>query len=177
MLSRKEKILFAFNQSKFRDKEARIVDLETIQEASYGTTISEIRVAEVTIPSANIVGTTAGDIGATAGAPLVAAPGAGYALDFVSAVIIYDYATGAYAGGNEDLVVRVGTVAVSPAIADADLIDAVADAIIKVNALGAADYALTENATINLFSTEITAGTGAGVIRVKVAYRVITTGL
>ena len=151
-------------------------DIDTV-EGYDPATISPIQSALVTILPAHIVGTAEGDIGHTAGAPLVAAPGAGYTLEFISAVVIYDYATGAYAGGSADLLIRQGTTAVTAAIADADLIDSVADTITFVGALSAADIALTENSTLNLFSTEITAGMGAGDIRVQISYRTHTTGL
>lgn len=137
-----------------------------------------IQYAEVTLTAAEIVGTAAGDIGATAGAPLVAAQ-AGKILEFVSAVLIYDYDTAAYTGGGDDVVIRQGTTAVSAAIAKADLLADTADDIAYVNALSAADIKLTANSTINLFAgTAFTQpGTAAGVLRCKVAYRVHTSGL
>ena len=110
---------------------------------------------------------------------LIAAAGAGYAHEFVSAVLIYDFDTAAYTGaGSDDLVIRVGTVSVSPVIADADLLLAAADQIVHVRALAAADYDLPANAAINLKSSAVTnPGTAAGVIRVHLTYRVHTTGL
>ena len=153
-----------------------LTDLDTI-EAYDPATITPIQSALITIPVANIVGTAAGDIGHSAGAPLVAAPGAGYTLEFISAVVIYDYATGAYAGGLGDLCIRQGTTAVSDVLADAIIVDAVADSITYLGAKSAADIVLTENSTLNFHSTEITAGTGAGVIRVQISYRTHTTGL
>lgn len=137
-----------------------------------------IQTATVTLSATEIVGTDAGDIGHSAGAILVAAPGAGFALDFIDAVLIYDYDTAAYTGGGNDAVIRVGTVSASSAIAAADLLGASADKIVKVSSLSAGDYAVTENATINLAGTAYTQpGTAAGVLRVQVRYRVITTGL
>ena len=139
---------------------------------------SLIQTAEVELSATEIVGTDAGDLGHSAGAVLVAAPGAGYTLEFISAVLIYDYDTAAYTGGGADLAVRQGTTAVSSAIASADLLGAAADKIVLASALSAADIALTENSTLNLASTAWTQpGTAAGVLRVKVAYRVIATGL
>ena len=152
-------------------------DIDTV-EGYDPATISPIKSIVTTLTADEIVGTTAGDIGATAGAPLVAAPGAGYALEFVSAVIIYDYLTAAYTGGaGDDLVIRQGTTSVSPTIATADLITAAANTIISLGALSAADIALTENSTLNLHATEITNTSGAGTIRVHISYRVHTTGL
>jgi len=133
----------------------------------------------INIPTTQIVGTDAGDLGHADGVPLVAAAGAGYAHEFVSAVLIYDFDTAAYTGaGSDDLVIRVGTVSVSPVIADADLLLAAADQIVHVRALAAADYDLPANAAINLKSSAVTnPGTAAGVIRVHLTYRVHTTGL
>lgn len=136
-------------------------------------------VKEVTIASANIVGTSAGDLGHSAGAILVAAPSSDYALEFVSATLIYDFATAAYTGGaGDDLVVRIGTTTVSPAVATADLITAAGDQVVHLRALSAADYDLPVGSTINLKCTEVTQpGTAAGVIRAIVTYRQITTNL
>ena len=136
----------------------------------------EIR-AIITIEADHIVGTAEGDIGHTDGAPLVAAPGAAYALQFVSAMIVYDYATGAYAGGNDDLVFRVGSVQVSDKLTDAALIDAVQDVVLDCKALGENKVVSQTDDGINLHSTEITAGTGAGEIRIHLIYNKITTGL
>lgn len=133
-----------------------------------------IQHATVTLTATEIVGTAAGDIGHSAGAVLVAAPGAGYILEFVSAVLSYTYATAAYTGGNNDLVIRQGTTAVSAAIADADLLGDSASDIAYVNALAAADIKLTANSTLNLSATAYTnPGTAAGTLKVHIAYRVL----
>jgi len=133
-----------------------------------------IQHATVTLTAAEIVGTAAGDIGHAAGAVLVAAPGTGYILEFVSAVLSYDFGVAAYTGGNNDLVIRQGTTAVSAAIADADLLGDSADDIAYVNALAAADIKLTANSTLNLAGTAYTnPGTAAGTLKVHIAYRVL----
>lgn len=137
-----------------------------------------ILTADVVLTAAEIVGTAAGDLGHADGAILVAAPGAGFALQFVSAVLIYDYDTAAYTdGAGDDLTVYINSVAVSGAIATADLITKAGDTVISLSPLST-DYVLGVNSTINLASTAVTnPGTAAGVIRVAVSYRVITTGL
>lgn len=136
---------------------------------------SVLQTATVTLTVTQIVGTAAGDIGHSAGAVLVAAPGATKILEFVSAVLIYDFDTAAYTGGNNDLVIRQGTTAVSAAIADADLIGDTADDIAYVNALSAADIKLTANSTLNLAGTAYTQpGTAAGTLSVRITYRVHT---
>jgi hypothetical protein len=147
-----------------------------------GATISTNAVeytVEVTLSASEIVGTGAGQLGHADGAVLVAAPGADYALQFVNAVLIYDYDTAAYTGGaGDDLTVYINSVAVSPAIATADLITKAGDTVINLSSLSAGDYVLGVNSTINLASTAVTQpGTAAGVIRAIVTYRRITTGL
>ncbi len=146
---------------------------------AYSATASGIKVATATLTAAEIVGTTAGTIGHADGAELVAAPGSGYVLQFVSAVLIYDYDTAAYTGGaGDDLTVYINSVVVSPAIATTDLITKAGDTVISLSALSANDYILGVNSNINLAATEITQpGAAAGVIRCIVSYRTITTGL
>lgn len=137
-----------------------------------------IQYAEVTLTATEIVGADAGDLGHGSGAEIVATPGADNILEFVSAVLVYDYDTAAYTGGGDDLVVSQGSTAVSAAIAAADLVGDSADDIAYVNALSAADIKLTANSNLNLSSTAFTQpGTAAGVLRVKVAYRIHAAGL
>jgi len=137
-----------------------------------------IKYATVTLTATEIVGTTAGDIGATAGAELVAAPGAGKVIEFISAALIYDYDTAAYTGGGNDLVVRHDATAVSAVVTSANLLGAAVDKIVVADKLSAASIVLVENKNLNLFSTAWTQpGTAAGALRVKVAYRIHTTGL
>lgn len=139
---------------------------------------SVIQTASVTLTATEIVGTSAGDLGHADGAIIVAAPGTHNVLEFISAVMIYDFDTAAYTGGGNDLVMRQGTTAVSGATTSANLLGAAGDKIVYVAALAAAGVALTENSTLNLSSTAWTQpGTAAGVLRVKVAYRVHASGL
>lgn len=131
----------------------------------------------VTLSATEIVGTSAGDIGHASGAVLVAAPGAGYALEFVAATLIMDYSTAAYTGGANDAVIRLGTTAVSSALTDTNCFKATADAIVRVGAI-ATEKVLTANSTINIAGTAFTQpGTAAGVVRVYITYRQIATGL
>ena len=138
-----------------------------------------IQYAEVAIASANIVGSDAGDIAHTAGAELVAAQGADKVIEFISAVAIYDHDTADYTGGGDDCVVRVGTTTLTPAIAKADLLGASGDKVTQAPPLTTADIPLTANENLNFFAgTAFTQpGTAAGVLRVKVAYRVHTLRL
>lgn len=132
-----------------------------------------LKTDEIVITSAMIVGTDAGDIGHSGGAILLEAPGAGYVIEFVSAVLAYKYSTAAYTGGGDDLVIRQGTTAVSAPIAKADLLADTASDIAYVNALSAADIKLTDNSTLNLYGTAYTnPGTAAGTLSVFLTYKV-----
>ncbi len=131
-----------------------------------------------TLTATQIVGTSAGDIGHADGAILVAAPSSDYALEFVSAVLVFDYATAAYTGGADDAVIRVGTVAHTAALTDANYIKGAGDKVYVVRALNTAELSLPVGSTINLAGTAFTQpGTAAGVLRVYTTYRIITTGL
>jgi hypothetical protein len=110
---------------------------------------------------------------------LVAAPGAGYALEFVSALFIYDYVA-AYTETSDNLAVRYtdgsGTT-VSLTLETTGLLDATADKVSTIHPL-ATDVLVTANAALVLHNTgdgEL-GGTGSP-CRVKVAYRVHATGL
>jgi hypothetical protein len=136
---------------------------------------SVLKVDKVTLTADEIVGTDAGDIGHASGATLVAAPGEGKVLEFVSAVLSYTHDTADYTGGGDDNVIQLGTTAVSPAIAGADLLEASGDKIAQVTAIGDADVALTANSALNLHGTALTQpGTAAGTLDVFITYRVHT---
>lgn len=136
---------------------------------------SVLKVKKVTLTADEIVGTAAGDVGHANGAILVAAPGAGKVLEFVSAVLSYNFDTAAYTGGGDDNVIRQGTTAVSAAIAGADLLEDTEDDIAFVSALSAADVKLTANSTLNLAGTALTQpGEAAGTLDVFITYRVHT---
>jgi len=134
-----------------------------------------------TLTADTIVGTSAGDVGHADGAILVAAPGAGYTLEFVSAFLVYDYATDAYTGGADDAVIQVGVtgtqVAVTSAITGASLLEAAADKMLRLGST-ATELVHADNGAISLYGTALTQpGTAAGVLRCYVTYNVITTGL
>ena len=140
----------------------------------------QLLTATATLTATQIVGTNAGDLGHADGAVIVAAPGAGYVMEFISAVLIYDYSTAAYTGGGNDLVFQSssGAVALSGATTAANLLGAAGDKIVQVNPLSTAGIVKTANTGINLKSTAWTQpGTAAGVLRVHVQYRIHTTNL
>ncbi len=151
--------------------------------ATGGTTVSTNvteYTTETTLLVPEIVGTDAGNIGHSAGATLVAAPGAGYALEFVSAVLFYNYDTAQYGGGGDDTVIQNGSTAtaLTAAIAGADLLEAAGDKIVQVNALAASDQALVANKPLSLQGTALTdPGTAVGTLRCVVKYRKHATGL
>lgn len=114
---------------------------------------------------------------------LVAAPGAGKVIEFVQALILFDY-TGAYTETDDNLAVKYtdGSGAIiSEAIEATGFVDATADSLIKVERAASAVLAKTaaENKAIVLHNTgngEWGGGNAANAVRVKVAYRVWSTG-
>lgn len=114
---------------------------------------------------------------------LVAAPGAGKVIEFVSAQLFFDY-TAAYTETADNMAIRFnnGTgVIVSQAIEATGFVDATADTITnalpKIDAIAAKSG--SENLALVLHNTgdgEYGGGNAANVIRVKIAYRVWSTG-
>lgn len=132
-----------------------------------------------TLTAAEIVGTAAGDIGHANGATLVAAPSSSYALEFVSALFVYDFGVAAYTGGAGDLVVAIGSAgaAFTSAITAANLLTAAGDKVLTIKSI-ATELPLTVGTAISLRGTAYTQpGTAAGVLRVYTTYRQILTGL
>lgn len=132
-----------------------------------------IQVAEVSITAAQMLACRATPV------ELVAAPGAGYALQFLGADFIYDY-TAAFTESADNLAVRYtngsGTI-VSLTLETTGLLDATSDKISTLSPL-ATDVIVTPNASLVLHNTgdgEF-GGTGSP-CRMKVSYRIITTGL
>lgn len=97
------------------------------------------KTVEVTITADEIVGNSAGDVGHVDGAILVAAPTSDYVLQFVSAILIYDYAGAAFGGGADDTVIQIGAVgsqnSVSSAITGANLLEAAGDKVLQLGAI------------------------------------------
>lgn len=109
---------------------------------------------------------------------LVPSPGAGYVLEFLSAVFILDYNTTAYAT-NGDITVHYtdgSGVAVSDTIALTDFLDETADTIRNCQVLSA-DTAMIANAPLVLNCATGNPTAGDSPVRVKVAYRIHATGL
>lgn len=114
---------------------------------------------------------------------LVAAPGAGKVLEFVSAQLYFDY-TGAYTETADNMAIKYtdgSGAAVSQTIEATGFVDATADTV--TNALPKIDAIVaksgSENKALVLHNTgdgEYGGGNAANAIRVKVAYRVWSTG-
>ncbi len=136
----------------------------------------------VVIDSTKISGDDAGDIGHADGAILVAQPGTGFTLEFISAFMIYDRVTADFAGGSNDAVFQVGVtgtqVSVSSAITDASLLTASTDKMLSLRSI-ATELVHADNGAISLTASEYTnnAGTAAGFLTVHLKYRIHTTGL
>lgn len=132
-----------------------------------------IQVAEVSVTPAQMLAARATPI------ELVAAPGAGYALEFLGLDFIYDYAA-AFTETADNAAVKytngAGTV-VSLTLETTGLLDAVADKISTLKPL-ATDVLVTPNAALVFHNTGDGEWGGTGSpCRFKVAYRIITTGL
>ena len=153
------------------------------EELSYVTSedIDEslIQSADILISAADIVATGAGKLGHAAGVPLVADPGANKVVDLISAVMIYDFDTAAYTAGGNITVNSNGGAALTGTVTAANSLGASTDKIVRFVPLSTGGVALTANKGLNLVSSAAFTqpGTAAGVVRVKVLYRVITTGL
>jgi hypothetical protein len=140
-----------------------------------------IQVATGSITAADIIATDADKFGHANGYPLVAAPGAGYVVEFISGVVVYDFDTAAYTDGGDTTVnLSGGGAAQSDPVAAENFIGAAADKIVVLRPpTAAAGVAMVDNAGLNLVAaTAFTnPGTAAGVIRYAITYRVIATGL
>ena len=134
-----------------------------------------------TLTAATIVGTTAGTLGHASGVNLVAAPSSAYALVFVRAVAIYDFATAAYTGGGNDTSIRLGSggAAITGVVTSANLLGAAGDKIVRFEPLATAALPVSVGVAISINSTTAWTqpGTAAGVCRIYTTYRVVTTGL
>lgn len=132
-----------------------------------------IQYVELTVTSAELLALN------TAAKTLVAAPGAGYVLEFLSALLILDYNSAAYAT-NGDLTINNETgTALSNTVQLANLLAATADKMVQLVALEVANAGnvLLENEAIELTCATGDPVTGDSPLRVKVAYRVHETGL
>jgi len=154
----------------------------TAWKSSVGTTkVSQVITQEITLTATEIVGTAAGDLGHASGAVLVAGVSSAYAMEFVSAVAIYDFATAAYTGGGNDTTINIGSggAVLTGVVTTANLLGAAGDKVVVFYPLSTAALPLSVGTGLSMNS--VTAwtqpGTAAGVVRVQVSYRLHTTGL
>lgn len=138
------------------------------------------RQATGTISSADIVNTGAGKFGHANGQILIAGQGAHSIVEFISLLMIYDFAVAAYtAGGNVTVNRSGGSGALTGLISAANSIGAAGDKVTMFYPLSTAGIDLSENEGINLVTSAAFTqpGTAAGVIRYVLNYRVHATGL
>lgn len=130
--------------------------------------------ALVTVSAANIVATGAGAFGHAAGVPLVADPGAGKAVELVSAVLSTTYAVAAYTAGGNITVNSNGGAALTGVASAANTLGAGASNIHQFVPLSTAAIALTANKGLNLVAAAAftNPGTAAGTLKIFVTYRV-----
>lgn len=143
---------------------------------------AEILVEDFTISAADIVSTSAGKLGHASGFILVpdASVGADQALELISAILIYDYATAAYtAGGNITINHSGGGAAITGLVSAANSLGAAADKVVHFLPLATAGNALVVGNGINLVAASAftNPGTAAGTVTVRVHYRLHTLGL
>lgn len=147
---------------------------------TYGADSGQILTATATLTAATIVGNTAGTLGHASGVTVVPAPGAGKTIQFISAVLIYDFATAAYTAGDDTMILLYpGFNTLSGAITKASLLGAAGDKIVALYPLTTAGVPMVVNTGLALaITTAFTQpGTAAGVCRVSVNYRILTTNL
>jgi hypothetical protein len=148
--------------------------------ANINSTGSGILTVSGTITSANITGTSAGQLGHAQGVVLVSPGGTHIINQLVYAVLINAFNTAAYTGGgNTSINIGGGGAALTGVAAAASFITSGANKIIEFVPLAATFNTYTENNSLNLVSASAPTqpGTAAGVFRYIVGYRQIATGL
>ena len=136
--------------------------------------------AQGLISSANITGTSAGQLGHAQGFELVPAYGSDTVVELVSALVIMEFDTAAYtAGGNTTVNIGSGGAALTGLVSNANFLQVAADKIVQFVPLAATFNVLVANTGLNLVTASATTnpGTAAGVIHYRVVYRVHSTSL
>lgn len=142
--------------------------------------VTVMQYGEYTISAADIVDTTAGKLGHANGQILLAGQGADTAIELLSAVLIYDRLTASYGGGgNVTVNWASGGAALTGLVSAANSIGAGGDKVVALPVLSTVGYNLLVNTGLNLVAASAftNPGTAAGVVRMKLAYRVHTLGL
>ena len=136
-------------------------------EEKFNEVDNTIYVEEVALTAANLI--------AMYTTPVTLVEGvAGKVLELVGAVVIFDYGTTQFTGGGAVKLVEETSGTVLSGTVAAAKITAAADSIDKVSPL---EVTLTAAKGIQISNDTAVFAAGDGVARVKVAYRVHTTGL
>lgn len=141
------------------------------------STAGQVQYAEVSLTNAEMLALRA------APKTLVAAPGAGKMLQFLGATLLFDY-VGAYTETTDNMAIKYtdgSGVAVSDAIEATGFVNATADTVTFARPAidGIVAKSGSENKALVLHNTgdgEYGGGNAGNAVRVKVAYRIITTG-
>lgn len=130
------------------------------------------KVARVSLTSANLQAMY------TTPVTVVAAPGStAYALDFLSAVLVYDSTATAYTSGGVITINYSGGAACSSNLA-ATFLTGAGDKVYNMQKLNAAGgYTMPVNTALVITNASGAFATGTGVCTLYIKYRVITTGL
>ena len=142
--------------------------------------LANTKIAQGIISVANIIGTSAGQLGHADGFELIPSYGSDKVVELVSVVLIMDFDTAAYTGGgNTTINIGSGGSAVTGLVSNANFIQAAADKIIQFVPLAATFLTLTADRGYNLVtaSAPTQPGTAAGVIHYKAVYRIHSTNL
>ena len=108
---------------------------------------------------------------------VVAAPGAGYALAFKSAVLLYDSTATAYTGGGVITINYGGGAAQSSNLA-ATFLTGAGDKVFNLEKLnGASGLTMPVNTALVITNASGAFATGTGVCRLQITYTVHETGL
>lgn len=141
-----------------------------------GPRVSNVQTASGTITSANITGTSAGQLGHANGVILVPAAATGFVNQLVSTVLINSFSVAAYTGGgNTTINIGGGGAALTGLVSNANFIQAAANKVIEFVPLAATFNTYTTANSLNLVtaSAPTQPGTAAGVFKYVVHYRVI----
>lgn len=166
----------ATNTANIATNTVDIGNLETFQDLLAPASIATGPISiSVDITKANIL--------AMNGTPVevLAGQGADTAIEFISAVLIYDYNTAAYTGGGDVTLEYSGGAAVTTTITAANSFAAAGDKVFSMMRLNAAGgYTMPVNTGLDITNATgafVDPGTAAGVGRLHITYRVHTLGL
>lgn len=126
----------------------------------------------VNITATEIVGTASGDLGHASGVTLVAAPGAGLAVEPIVIVIDFTFATGQYGDGGGTLAAKYdGGAACTGTVTTASTVGAAASNLAALHPVSGAILANTK--LVLAASAAMTAGAGAGTAQIRTLYRIV----